>query len=309
MPLKKGLFTKLLVGKDNEYLHENWFLQYGMNMDKQIDEYNTIHFTHKGTIGGGVIKNPVYPLPLLTRTDLPDSIECAPYATPAGLLPSIDTHGLPYDKRKSVLKDLREEMLDDIVREGIWNTSPYEDTLDTPIIMATGPVVNGYKSIIKADIQKFRTAVNKRYPGLTRKKWVMILESEDFWELVNNDSTLQMQIAYNNKVGDLDAPKRVVINEVEIREDNRLPFYDGTTQQRLPFGSVPVLGTDLKVATAFIGNKSFIKGFGKLEFFDNKKEALYQADIVSLLQHAYIGPPSKDLQSNLKFLGGIKKTP
>lgn len=305
--LKKSVWTKLLVGKDNEHLHDStWFINAGVNMDKEVvGEY--IDFTHKGTIPT-VSKNPSYPLTQVNRADIPDRIPLAHYASQEFIIPKIDLHGLPYNKRKSVLKDYRDVITDSITSEGIWNVSPYQNTAKTPLIAATGTAVNGYKVITGDDIKRLRVALNKAFPGLKKAPWVLTLDTESYWGLSHGDDILRAQMMYRKSAGDvnLDGIKYLGF---ELMEDDRTPYYDATTRQRMVYGSTPVIGTDFKSATAFIKNKTFIKAFGKLDFFDNPRDSSIQADKGSFLQPAYIGPMSENLQDNLTFMGAIYMTP
>lgn len=305
--LKKGLFLRLLVGKDNEYLHDNWFIKTCVNMDRYVDDNNWLNFSHKGTLAGGVTKNPTYPLPLVQRTDTPDRVYCAPYSSPAGYLPRIETHALPYDKKPTILKDERDGLMDEIVTEGLWNCSPFENTLNTPIIQATGALKNGYRTITGDDIKRLRVALNQRFPALKNAKWLLILDTENYWDLSLEDEVLRAQMM-RKKYGDVSVGDISYLGFV-LKEDDRSPYYDGTTMQRLPYGAAPVIGTDLRGATAYVENKTFASGFGKAQMFEDKNAATLQGDVVSFLQHAYVGPFSEDLQSNLTYMGSIQRTP
>lgn len=303
MPLKKQQWVNLLVGKNNEFLHNNsWFLAFAISMQMYV-ENGFINFTHKGTIPG-VTKNPSYPLTKINRADIPDRIPLAPYATDQFVLPRVDIHALPYDKRPTILEDHRVALLDEIVSEGIWNVSPYEDTVRTPLVESTGSVINGYKTITGKDIIKLRKRLNKAYPALKNHRWGMAMDSDSYYALIDSDPAIQMQIAQQARIGEVNVNK-INYHNFEIYEDNRTPFYDGTTQQRLVYGSTPVAGTDLPSATVFAYRKTFASGIGKTKFFDDKDDSSYQADMGSFLTHAYVGPLSEDLETNLVFMGGI----
>jgi len=305
--LKQRIFIKLLIGKKNEFLHNSsWFLMHGVNLDKYIEaEY--INFTHKGTIPT-VTKNPTYPLNQRTRTDIPDKIKLSPYATDEFIIPKIDLQGLPYDKRKTELQDYRDAITNEITSEGIWNVSPHKDSPKTPIIDASGSASNGYKTITSEDIVKLRIALNKAYPGLKKAKWVLTLDTESYWGLSKNDDVLKGQMIYKSKMGEVNA-KPVKFHDFIIEEDDRLPYYNANTGERMPYGSVPNIGVDYPCATAFVSNKTFGKAMGKTELFDNPKDSSLQADRGSLLTHAYVGPFSEDLKTNLVFMGGIFRKP
>lgn len=301
--LKKETWIDLLVGKDNEFLHLSaWFFAHGINMDAFV-ENDRINFTHKGTIPG-VTKNPTYPLTTVSRTDLPDYLPLAPYATDRFKLPKVDLFALPYDKRKSILEDFRMALMNAIAKEGIWNVSPFENTNATPMVDATGAAdANGNKLVNAADVLALRKRLNKAYPALKDAAWVLVVDTDSYWNLAN-DEVVKLQIAQKNMVGDVNV-KGINFHNFEIIEDNRTPFYDATTGERITYGASPVLGTDWHSATAYIKNKSFARAMGSVDFFDDQKDSEYQADFGSFLLHSYVGPLSANLEDNLKFLGGI----
>ena len=307
MGLKSQIWSNLLVGKDNEFLHNSsWFLKLGMNMDKFV-ENEAINFTHKGTIPG-VTKNPTYPLTQINRADIPDSIPLAPYASDEFILPKIDLHGLPYEKRASVLVDHRAAITDSLASEGIWNVSPFENTANTPLIDATGSVVNSYKLITGTDIINLRKALNKQFPGLKMAPWVLVLDTDSYWGLAASDEILKGQMIQKASIGNVNL-QGINYHGFELYEDDRTPYYDAATSERMTYGASPVIGTDFRSATAFVANKTFAKAVGKVELFDNPKDSSFQADRGSFLVHGYVGPLSLDLETNLTFMGGILRKP
>lgn len=305
--MKRRVFIKLLRGRDNEYLHDNWLLKTFMNVDRYVNDNDEIDFAHKGTMSGRPVKNATYPLPFAKRQDIPDSIKLNYYSSPVGLMPKVDLHALQYDKKKSELKDMRDDLMEDIVTEGLWNCSPFEDTNKTPMIQATGPVVNGYKTIVGDDLKRLRIVFNQRMPRYKNKKWHLILDSESYWGLAHGNDILKAQMKMK-QVGDVNVSE---INYLGfcLHEDDRMPYYGASNRQRLPYGATPVIGSDIRGATAYVDNYTFMAGFGRLELFDQKNNPVYQADMASYLQWAYVGPYSKDARTNLSAMGGIYSTP
>lgn len=307
MALTREFWTKTLVGKDNEHLYDNnWILQKGVKMDSFVDAYDVLHFTHKGTFGQ-LIKNPTYPLPRASRVDIPDSISLEPYATEQFILPAVELHALPYDKRKSVLNDQREEISNGLASEGVWNIGPYENTPQTPMIDASGNVsaMDGYRIIEPDDIVKLRIALNRAYPKLKNAAWNLVLDSVSFWTIVSKNEVIKTQMMYRNMVGKVNIDAEVDLYGFNLICDDRTAFYDSTNSRRMPYGSTPVQGTDFMSANAFVDNKSYITALGSTKFFDDRNDSGMQADMGSFLKHAYIGNMSGDNQTNLKYMGGI----
>lgn len=304
MSNKRQQFLKLLVGKDNEFLYANqWFLQLAVNMN-MYTENDQINFTYKGTIPN-VTKNPTYPLTLTNRTDTPDFIKLIPYASDEFIIPKIDLHALPYDKRASLLQDYRDAVMNEVVSEGIWNSSLYEDTADTPTVVATGAAdANGNKLVTGNDIIALRKRLDKRYPGLKNAAWHLVLDVESYWAIAATDPIIIGQQTRNGSVGNVNT-LGINYHGFVLHCDDRTPWYGGATDQRLAYGATPTLGTDSPSATAFVANRSFCSAIGSIDFFDNPRQSDVQADKGSFLIHAYVGAMSNDLETNIKYMGAI----
>lgn len=307
MGLGKQVWIKLLVGQKNEYLHNSsWFLSKGVMEDKLVVGGTQLNFAHKGGLPQ-LIKNPTYPLPRVNRKDIPDFIPLSPYATEEFEIPDIEIHALPYNKKKTILEDHRAVIIDGLTQEGVWNSSPFENTPDTPLVDATGAVYNGYKLVTGKDIINLRKDLNKRYPGLKKAKWTLVLDTDSYWGLAEDDPILKGQMIQKNTNGDVNL-KSINYHGFQLEEYDYVPYYN-TNGQRLPYGSIPIIGTHFPCATAFVDNKSFCKAIGAVKFFDNKNNSSHQADLGSFLVRGYVGPYSNDLKTNLKFFGGILRKP
>lgn len=303
---KEEVWMGLLVGEDrSEFFKRDWFLRMGRNW-QQYAENNVLHFTHIGAVPV-VKKNATYPLSVAQRTDTADDVSMAYYSTDATRIPDVDLFALPYDKKDSILADHRTVIQDEIASEGIWNVSPFEDTSATPIVEATTgtDLSDGHKPITRSSIATLRKRVNIEYPGLKNRRWVMIMDPVAFWNLIDSDTVIAQQMGYNQKLGEVGVPM-VKIYGFEIYEDARVPYYDGTTKERKAFGSV-IGGTDLPMATVFVADHSFGLALGETKPFI-EVSATYQAEVISFKQHAIISPLSSDLETNLKYVGGILRT-
>lgn len=302
--LNKEVWISLLIGMNEDFWLNDWFLAMGVDMSAHVENNEFVNFAYKGA-APNVQKDPIYPLPVVTRTDIPDKVRMGRYATDTTKLPHVDLINLAYDKKDSVLIDHREALINAISTEGMWNVSPFEDTASTPVIetdAGNSAGSDGFKLITGNDITNLRIKVDTAYPALKNMKWVLVMDPVAFWNLINNDVNLKGQIQNLGKLGEIMVP-RVIYYNFEIRCDGRTAFYSAGNQ-RLAFGAV-IGGTDRPSATAFIDQKSFAVAIGEPKMFLQEDEPTFQADFASFFVPGSVTPWSEDLQSNLKYLGAI----
>lgn len=308
MGLQKEVWLEALQGANDQLFDSDLFLSDGVDYDMFV-ENGYVNFAHKGDLPI-ISKNPTYPLSVATRTDTPDRVAVSPYASPLMRLPQVDLFALPYDKRTSLMADYSAAMLDRFVSEGVWATSPYQNTPETPIVDSTGAAgADGLKLIVTADIAALRKKLDAQYPALAGKQWVLMLDTESFWALVSSDEVLKLQQGNQTAkgAGNFGSGGLMYYN-FEIRVEGRQPLYStGATPTRQPYGTAFASGTNCKSATAYVKNLSFCRARTAPEIFEESKTAAFQADLVSFLMHGYIGPFSENLQSNLKYLGAIRR--
>lgn len=304
--LNKEVWIALLIGMNDEFWMNDWFLAMGVDMSMHVEHNEFVNFAHKG-VAPNVIKDAVYPLLTVTRTDIPDKIRMGRYSTERTKLPHVDLINLAYNKKDSVLMDHREALINQIATEGMWNVSPYEDTASTPVIETDAGNPAGsdtFKTITGTDIMNLRVKIDVAYPKFKNMKWVLVMDPIAFWSLINSDVNLKGQIQNLGKLGTVGVPP-VTYYGFEIRCDGRAAHYSAANQ-RLAFGTVLNPGAgDRPAATAFIDQKSFATAVGDPKMFLDEDDSEFQADFASFFVPASVTPWSEDLQSNLKYLGAI----
>lgn len=304
--LNKEVWLNMLIGGNENFWQADWFLQMGVDMTQYVEMNEYVNFAHKGGTPN-VLKNATYPLPVVTRTDIPDKVPMSKYSTECTKLPYVSLMNLAYDKKDSVLKDHREALINQVATEGLWVVSPYQNTANTPVITTdagNSAAADGYKAITSKDIMNLRVKLDKAYPRLKNARWILVMDAVAFWDLVENNTVLKGQIQHLGKIGEVFLP-RVFYHGFEIIMDDRTPYYT-SGNVRVAYGAtVNTAGGDRPSATAFVANTSFEVAIGQAKMFMQEDEPTYQADFASFLLPASVSPWSLDLQTNLKFLGAI----
>lgn len=303
--LIKEVWIDTLIGRN--FFETGWFLPHGVDYSKHV-ENGVINWAFKGS-PVNIIKNPVYPLPIVGRIDTPDFTVLEPYATEAVRVFDIELHGLSYDKRMSVLKDTRDAFIRKLSVEAMWKIGPTANAASTPLIntpAANALGTDGYRLITANEIMELRIALNRKYPSRKDAAWVLVLDEHSFWNMVNQDIVLKNQYAINDTKG-TNSGAFVNYYGFEIYSSSMLPWYSAALS-KLPFGSTPVIGTDLPGAIAYIKNESWYKAVGDAKMFDIIDEPVNQATTISFLTYFAVGVYGDNNIGGQQLIGGIIRT-
>lgn len=328
--LLKELWIDLLIGDVENFFQNDTFLSHGVNMSYAV-ENDRINFTYKGP-RPGITKNfrtnGTTTLPVYMRTDVPEYVTLDNYSTDQMVLPRVDLFALPYDKKQSLLQDMRNALVARIADEGIWDIGPAANQATTPVLaVPTGnaDAGDGYDAITRTDIVTLRKALDKQYPGLKDAKWVLMLDVDAYWYLVDNDSLLNAQYANSAPIGALLSrmqgntgrtgvagmsrePIPLEVANFTIMCDGRTPWYLHTNSTKIAYGGTVTPGTHFKSAIAYVEQLTFCTGLGTTELFDLPGEPSKQADLASFLTRAYVGPWGTTA-SNLRHAAALLRRP
>lgn len=304
--LIKEVWLNELIPQD--FWQLNWFFQHGKNMDKEVDN-DIIHWGFRGSASNVVKVNTIasYPLPVATRTDLPDYTPLDNYATERRRVHAIEQIGLSYDKLKDCVEQDRNAIIEAISAEGLWNVGPSGNTSKTPVI--TTPVTNplgldSYRLITAKEISELRTRLMIAYPNKKMAPWVLVLDAYSFHAMIATDPVLNNQYALNKNTGTIGSDF-VSAFGFEIQCDTRTPWYN-TGLSKLAWGSNPILGTDMPSAVAYVKQESFFEAMGTPKMFTHEDDPAYQSDTYSFLVRAKIGTLGS-LIGNEQLLGAIAR--
>lgn len=307
--LNKELWELNFRGLDNSHLHDHSiFTQNAENWDAYVDGA-ALNFTFKGNKTGNVQKNPTFPLPITTRTDVATAIPLDYYATDADRVTEMQIMGLANKPEDSLAKDQRDDMMAKIIASGIYSAAPITANAKCPII--TTPNTNtlgadGYRNITSEDIMSLRIALDNIYKKTVGWEWFLPLSSADFYALLKADPVLQAQQGFSGNMGTVGQLRTLNVNGFTIYIDDRAPLYSNANA-KLAQSTVANPLTNRKSAVAYVKKKSYGLGFGKMNFFYQEKDPLYQGNLFSTGMQAYAGAPCVNAADYVNF-GVITKT-
>lgn len=194
---QKAVFLNVL--KDEYHEIDTW-LNEATDLSSFVVDGQTLKFPEGGA----------YPKVYKDRTEDVDSMEPTEsvhsedlnvYDTQNYKIRNIWLHALPFDKVQYYVKNAAEAIKIEVVKDGAYNIMPSTVLSNDKrvVIPATGTAEDGRKTICLADIKTLaKQCDNKRF---FKKGRNLVLPSDMWWGLVNNNNVLETQISNQQKVG------------------------------------------------------------------------------------------------------------
>lgn len=240
----------------NKLRYEGQWMSRIPSKDKYVNN-NIINITEVGADPRVLINNNTYPIPFSQRKDDNIPVGLNKYDTENTEITRDELYALPYDKEGSVIRDHREVLEERTSEHGLHSLAPVENHAEAPVLVTTGPVRNGRKMLIYADLVTLKEKWDKL--KIPKKDRLLVLCTEHVADLLLEDKELKNQYQ-NHKEG------AIATNYCgfELYEDVYNPVYD-TDNKKKAFDAAPE-GTDRNASVAFYVKRTF-KAKGTLEMF------------------------------------------
>lgn len=131
------------------------FLNFAVDFSAFV-EYDKLNMAEVGVAPEVLINNTTYPISVQGRTDTPISIELDLYETVNTIVREPEAVELSYDKLESVIYGHRQSLQAKAGMKAAHAFTPTKDTRDTPIIVTTGDVNDGFKRLVPENILKLK---------------------------------------------------------------------------------------------------------------------------------------------------------
>lgn len=195
------------------------------------DVAQVIHSTYFGVEPEVLINNTTYPIGYQELDGEDIAINLDKYQTKATPITDDELYALSYAKMQAVKDAHSSAMVKNHLKKAIHSFAPKEASVDTPVLLTTGEVVNGRKRLTWEDIINMREALTQA--EIEIEGFRLILSPEHVNDLLAKDTSLQKSYA-NFKDG-------IITNQLgfEIREYSVNPYFDAATKKKLSFGALP----------------------------------------------------------------------
>jgi hypothetical protein len=126
----------------------------------QYAENDAIHLVDVGIEPDVLINNTTYPIPIQELPDADIIIKLDKFGTKTTPITDDELYALSYDKISSVKDRHASAISKSKYAKALHAIAPAAHTADTPVIKTTGPVVNGRKTLLPADVVALKKAYN-----------------------------------------------------------------------------------------------------------------------------------------------------
>jgi hypothetical protein len=248
------------------YYPDGSFIMESIDMSDLVT-FNTINLAEAGSDPEVLINNNVFPVPFTQRTDLPIQLPLDTHDTKGTWVKKIEETESAYGKMDSVVRGHRNALYETEVRRAAFNWAPAGNTVDTPVLAATGALVGGRRLLTFDDIVKLKVAYDKKdVPG----DRILVICPDHQGDLLNQDRQLFNQIM--GKPGNL-------FYGFKVYTTSRTALYNGTTLAKKAYGAASA-GTDAIASFAFT-KQEVMRCEGTINMFYRLNDPEYKGDIVN----------------------------
>lgn len=246
-------------------------------------ENDIIHLIDVGGDPDVLINNTTYPIPIQDLEDGDIPIGLDKYQTKATRVTDDELYASSYDKMSSVKERHGDAILENKFKKAIHALAPQKHTAATPVIMTTGPEINGRRRLMIRDIIALKEKFDKmQVPTQGRR---LVLSTDHANDLLLQDQTFKEQY-YNYTSG-----KIANMYGFEVYEFVSNPYFtvNGVKKE---YKAVPS-ATDCQASVAFYVKRMFkAAGTTKMYYSEAKNNPTTQESLVNF-RHYFIVLPKK----------------
>lgn len=244
-------------------------------------ENDIIHLAEAGVDPDVLINNTTYPIPIQETTDGDLPISLDKYQTKVSSVTDDELYACSFDKIS-----LRKESHGNAIAEkkfdkGIHAFGPASNTAKTPVIFATGELVDGRRILLKKDIIALKKAFDKAKVPVSNRR--LVLCPDHIADILNQDQVFQSQYY------DYSSGRIARMFGFDIYEYVNNPIYTVTGTKK-SFGAVAEEG-EYQASIAFHAPTMFkAAGSTKMYFSEAKTDPQNQRNLISF-RHMFIALP------------------
>lgn len=262
---QKAVFLNSLK---EEYEKIDTWLEKAEDLSAFVVDGQTIKFPEGGA-DPAVYKNRTSDVDSVEPTETVYSEDLDVYDSQNYKIRNIYLHALPFDKVQFYTRKSADSIVKKEIADAAYAFAPLQAGTKSIVMATTGDAADGYKMLTLADVLTIaRTADRMQMPEGNRN---LVLPSDWWWDLVNNNEILKGQLKYQQNTGVID-PKIVNYYGINIHKSlgDKLGLgYDTNTSKKAAQGAA-ITGTVCPAALFFCGQEVYRAG-GQFEMFYKDK--------------------------------------
>lgn len=262
---QKAVFLNSLK---EEYEKIDTWLANAEDLSAFVVDGQTIKFPEGGA-DPAVYKNRTTDVDSVEPTETVYSEDLDVYDSQNYKIRNIYLHALPFDKVQFYTRKSADSIVKKEIADAAYAFAPLQAGTKSIVMATTGDASDGLKMLTLADVLTLaRTADRMQMPEGNRN---LVLPSDWWWDLVNNNEILKGQLKYQQNTGVID-PKIVNYYGINIHKSlgDKLGLgYDTNTSKKAAQGAA-ITGTVCPAALFFCGQEVYRAG-GQFEMFYKDK--------------------------------------
>lgn len=262
---QKAVFLNSLK---EEYEKIDTWLANAEDLSAFVVDGQTIKFPEGGA-DPAVYKNRTTDVDSVEPTETVYSEDLDVYDSQNYKIRNIYLHALPFDKVQFYTRKSADSIVKKEIADAAYAFAPMQAGTKSIVMATTGDAADGFKKLTLADVLTLaRQADRMQMPEGNRN---LVLPSDWFWDLVDNNEILKGQLKYQQNTGVID-PKIVNYYGINIHKSlgDKLGLgYDTNTSKKAAQGAA-ITGTVCPAALFFCGQEVYRAG-GQFEMFYKDK--------------------------------------
>ena len=262
---QKAVFLNSLK---EEYEKIDTWLANAEDLSAFVVDGQTIKFPEGGA-DPAVYKNRTTDVDSVEPTETVYSEDLDVYDSQNYKIRNIYLHALPFDKVQFYTRKSADSIVKKEIADAAYAFAPLQAGTKSIVMATTGDAADGFKMLTLSDVLTLaRQADRMQMPEGNRN---LVLPSDWWWDLVNNNEILKGQLKYQQNTGVID-PKIVNYYGINIHKSlgDKLGLgYDTNTSKKAAQGAA-ITGTVCPAALFFCGQEVYRAG-GQFEMFYKDK--------------------------------------
>ena len=262
---QKAVFLNSLK---EEYEKIDTWLANAEDLSAFVVDGQTIKFPEGGA-DPAVYKNRTTDVDSVEPTETVYSEDLDVYDSQNYKIRNIYLHALPFDKVQFYTRKSADSIVKKEIADAAYAFAPLQAGTKSIVMATTGDAADGFKMLTLADVLTLaRQADRMQMPEGNRN---LVLPSDWWWDLVNNNEILKGQLKYQQNTGVID-PKIVNYYGINIHKSlgDKLGLgYNTNTSKKAAQGAA-ITGTVCPAALFFCGQEVYRAG-GQFEMFYKDK--------------------------------------
>ena len=263
---------------------DNSFMSKAFNANEYVNQGKVVHIPQAGAASSVTKNRTQKPATAKRRTDTDLTFTLDEFTTDPVYIPHADTVELSYDKRESILRNDKMQLMDVVAKAFLYNWSPSEantvETTGKAVKASVHSTATGSRlAVTREDILALMTRFNRQ--NIPQEGRYLLLDADMYAQLLDNLST-QEAMAFHAQA-DLARGVMGKILSFNVMQRSEAALYSAAGAPKS--WDAAKSADDISAALAW-HEQSVVRALGEVKAFENEGDPSWYGDIYSFLVRA-----------------------